>query len=214
MKRLILALAALAVSLCSEAQIVSSTSKTITSHTTAQTVVVSEGYENYDRFSVNYTSLGYGDGKTVKPTFPGVELAWDHGYNLTNKKKPIYLEVGIHAQYNGAEVLVDDYYEKNYAHAEVSIPVSATYKYTWNDLYAAPFAGLNLKSAFIDDVADHMDDQKYIQVGYQLGVNLGYKALNFQVGYKGDIMPVSGDKHYSNGELKTHAFFVGVGINL
>lgn len=212
MKKLIIALAALSASISSEAQIVRSESKTITSHTTAQTVVVTEGYENYDRLSVNYTSLNYGDEKTVEPTFPGVELAWDHGYNVANKKQPIYLEVGLHAQYNSADASVG-YDDKNFKHIEVSIPLSLTYKYSWNDLYGAPFAGINLKSAFIDDVADWMEDQKFFQVGYQVGLNVGYKALNIQVGYKGDIMPVSGDAEYSNGELKTNAFFVGLGFN-
>lgn len=213
MKKLFIAFAALSASICSEAQIVSSTSKTITSHTTAQTVVVTEGYENYDRISANYTSLTYGDGDAVEPTFPGIELAWDHGYNLANKKMPLYLEVGLHAQYNSADVQTR-YDDETFKHIEVSIPLSVTYKFSWNGVYAAPFAGINLKSAFVDDVADYMEDQKYFQVGYQLGLNIGYKALNVQIGYKGDIMPVSGDAEYSNGELKTSAFFIGLGINL
>lgn len=213
MKKLIIALVALSASLSSEAQIVKSESRIITSHTTAQTVVVTEGYENYSRLSANYTSLSYGDEDTVKPTFPGIELAWDHGYNLANKKMPLYLEVGLHAQYNSADVETR-YGDENYKHIEVSIPLSLTYKYSWNGLYAAPFAGINLKSAFIDDVADYMEDQKFFQVGYQVGLNFGYKALNVQIGYKGDIMPVCGDAEYSNGELKTSAFFVGLGINI
>lgn len=211
MKKLFIAIAALSVSLCSEAQIVSSESKTITSHTTAQTVVVTEGYENYDRLSVNYASLSYNK-DDVEPTFEGIELGWDHGYNLTGKKMPLYLEAGLHAQYNSAEVTTR-YDEETYKHIEVSIPLSLTYKVMLGDLYVAPFAGISLKSAFIDDVADYYEDQKFFQVGYQAGINVGYKALNIQVGYKADAMPVSGDAEYSNGEQKTKTAFVGLGIN-
>lgn len=214
MKKLFLALVALSASLVSEAQIVSSTSKTITSHTTAHTVVVNEGYENYNRLSVNFASLKYSAEGETSDACAGFELAWDHGYNLTKGKTlPLYLEFGIHAQYNnhGDE---DRYDDETYHHLDISIPLSITYKYNINDFYVAPFAGIHFKCPCLDDVAYDFGDEShsYFQMGYQVGGNLGYKNLNFQIGYKGDFTNLAKNEHYDI-SLKTGTFFVGLGYN-
>lgn len=218
MKRLFLALVALSATYAAEAQIVSSTSKTITSHTTAETVVVPDEptvYKNYNRFSLNYASLHYGDVELDSSTFPGFEVAWDHANNLSKGKKlPIYLEWGIHLQYNAKNISYGywGYYEEEtYRHLEIAIPFSVTYKFMLNDFYAAPFFGLHFKSACLDDLADDLESQKYFQMGYQVGANLGYKKLNFQIGYSGDFMPVC--ETWDDEGIKTGTFFVGLGVN-
>lgn len=210
MKKTVLAIMAFFVAFASEAQISSFTSKSINSHTTEEIVVVDKN-PNYNRLSLNYSSLKYYIDGDSSDSFDGVEFGWDHGYNVSKGKSlPLYLEFGIHAQYNSGDVeLMHEKTEEN-NHVEISLPLSVTYKFMYNNLYAAPFVGFNLKSAPYDDYVDDFD-QKYFQVGYQFGANFGYKALNFQIGYKRDILPIA---DYKSEDIATGSLFIGLGLNL
>lgn len=202
MKKLISALAVLLISLSANAQIVSSTSKSIKKTTTAQTVYV--GYENYSRFSASYASMKYSADGHDSDAMDGFDLGWDHGYSISNNM-PLYLEGGIHGQFN--TISFDNYNDDDtYYHVSVSVPLNLTYRLNVADsgLIVAPFAGINLKGNIVDDACD--DDLNRIQCGYQVGLNLGFKALNVQVAYKADITEIAE-------KVKTNTFLVGLGIN-
>lgn len=68
-------------------------------------------------------------------------------------------------------------------------------------------------SYYSEDDMDDMDmDGSFnrFQMGYQVGVNLGYKSLNFGIGYKASFLPI-----YSEDEVKiqTGGIVATIGYN-
>lgn len=216
MKRIIFVAVALFCWIGAKAQVGTVVSRTI--HTTTTTRVVEIDNSEYNRLSIGYASYKYklgGAHSWLKDKVenlqydasPGFVAEYIHGWNLM-KSQPLYFESGLAFQFN-----VD--YDLHFA---FDVPLDVTYRYTHaNGLYAAPFVGLNIGSNFIDGVLYEIDDdysdckEKFIQLGYNIGANFGYKRLNVGIGYRGDFTPslVSED----DGNVKTGTFYLGLGVN-
>lgn len=223
MKKIVIAAIALVCALNANAQVGTVISRTIKTTTTTREVEID--FNKYNRISIHYASYKYNlggaddilknymdyefDGEgNAKDAWPGFIAEYIHGWRLMSSQ-PLFLESGLAFQFN-----IRNGYDYNYWHFGAAIPINVTYRYTAkNGFYVAPLVGLNLSSNAYDDLLWDMDEdsEKYIQLGYNVGANLGYKRLNIGIGYRGDFMPSLTTEDYGN--IKTGTFHIGLGVN-
>lgn len=197
--------------LAANAQIVSSSSRSIK---TAETT-----YPNYNRIYVGYqpTTWNFDDGDDIDAS--GIGFGWTGGYSVS-KKMPLYLEVGLNLKYNWNSE--KEYgVEEKFSALDLSVPVSLSYKYDIpgaDGLSIAPYAGLHLTGNILGkyelggedldlfDDDDVEDTAKRIQFGYQVGVGVNYKALHLGVGYSAEFSEYTKD-------VKTGGMVLNLGFN-
>lgn len=201
MKKFFTLMAVGAVALAANAQIVSSSSRKVTTEEAE--------FANYNRVFVSYApmTLSYKGGGDE--TAGGFAVGWLGGWSVS-KTMPLYVEGGLNLKYNHYSETISEYnYDCEYSMTFLSLNVPVNISYKWSvpnvdGLSIAPYAGLHLTGNIIgkekessedgeedwsffdkDDMGD--DTAKRIQVGYQVGVGVNYKALYLGVGYSAEF---------------------------
>lgn len=164
MKKLFLMAIAAVMSLGASAQLISSNT------------VTHKASDNYNRFSVSYTSLSNID----EDAMSGISAAWTKGIAIS-KTTPLFIETGLGLNYAWKS---EDEYKINWLTA--TIPVNLVYKYEISDgIKLAPFAGIYLRGNLLgemnidDDYSQYMDDVNFFD-DYDDG---GYEASRFSFGW-------------------------------
>lgn len=171
----------------------------------------------------------------------GFKFGYLKGVNLKSNL-PLFLEVGAEFSLNTKKKCVGVEYDKDYddlrsTAVAIDIPISVAYKLGFNNgVYVEPYAGIrgrinvlgsttytgsesfdDDKLNWYDSASSQMDDEAYrrFQFGGQFGLNVGYKAVNLNIGYemysplyKSDY---SGTDSYD--KLNTRNFTIGLGVN-
>lgn len=212
-------------SVAAQAQIVSSKSSRIT--VTKEAQPKGDDYNRLYFGFANYSPNGELSRESEINNFNGFKFGYLHGISLT-KKLPLFLEVGGELQY-GTQSESDDDEKWTYNLLSLNIPLNLSYKYSFsNGLYIAPYAGIGFRCFMLGNAkytdldtdrsvsyncfsSDDMDGDtfKRFQVGGNFGVNVGYKAFNFNLGYS-IYSPVYNDYGY---KFKVNTFTVGIGFN-
>lgn len=232
MKKIITLVAVLAMTLGANAQIVSSSSRSISS----------APKEGYNRVYAQYAPTKYGDMSTT-----GFAAGYAKGISLTSSM-PLFVEAGGQVRFNSKK---EDGIKFSYL--AIDVPVNVTYRWDVPNVAGfsiAPYAGLRLtgniigqakaggeKISFFDEddmkefgfgydddddydahsratrAYDDDDEDDYdaetanrIQFGMQLGVNFNYKMLTLGVGYSLDF------NDYIKG-ASTKGLMISVGYN-
>ncbi len=164
MKKLFLMAIAAVMSLGASAQLISSNT------------VTHKASDNYNRFSVSYTSLSNID----EDAMSGISAAWTKGIAIS-KTTPLFIETGLGLNYAWKS---EDEYKINWLTA--TIPVNLVYKYEISDgIKLAPFAGIYLRGNLLgemnidDDYSQYMDDVNFFD-DYEDG---GLEASRFSFGW-------------------------------
>lgn len=138
--------------------------------------VTHKASDNYNRFSVSYTSLSNID----EDAMSGISAAWTKGIAIS-KTTPLFIETGLGLNYAWKS---EDEYKINWLTA--TIPVNLVYKYEISDgIKLAPFAGIYLRGNLLgemnidDDYSQYMDDVNFFD-DYDDG---GYEASRFSFGW-------------------------------
>lgn len=138
--------------------------------------VTHKASDNYNRFSVSYTSLSNID----EDAMSGISAAWTKGIAIS-KTTPLFIETGLGLNYAWKS---EDEYKINWLTA--TIPVNLVYKYEISDgIKLAPFAGLYLRGNLLgemnidDDYSQYMDDVNFFD-DYNDG---GLEASRFSFGW-------------------------------
>ena len=138
--------------------------------------VTHKASDNYNRFSVSYTSLSNID----EDAMSGISAAWTKGIAIS-KTTPLFIETGLGVNYAWKS---EDEYKINWLTA--TIPVNLVYKYEISDgIKLAPFAGIYLRGNLLgemnidDDYSQYMDDVNFFD-DYDDG---GYEANRFSFGW-------------------------------
>lgn len=206
MKKFILLALVTFVTFAAQAQIVGSRNSRITVTKTEKPM------GNYNRIYAGFVSSTYDPDGGSSENPQGVKLGYLYGYML-DKTLPIFLRAGIEGEYvtDNIEVI------------SLDVPFSVSYKYTKNNFYVEPYAGISLRGNIManagDDDYDFFDEDymgedntwNRFQLGGQLGLNLGYKAFNFNIGYRFYTPAYSNDKY--DASISTSTFTVGLGLN-
>lgn len=214
MKKIITLVAVLAMTLGANAQIVSSSSRSISS----------APKEGYNRVYAQYAPTKYGDMSTT-----GFAAGYAKGISLTSSM-PLFVEAGGQVRFNSKK---EDGIKFSYL--AIDVPVNVTYRWDVPSVAGfsiAPYAGLRLTGNIIgqakaggekisffdeDDMKEfgfgYDDEDDYdaetanrIQFGMQLGVNFNYKMLTLGVGYSLDF------NDYIKG-ASTKGLMISVGYN-
>lgn len=224
MKKILTLIAVCAITIATNAQIVSSSSRSITTEASI--------FSNYTRLFISYTPMSFsGDIGKLLDTAPGISLGWTGGWSIS-RTIPMYVEGGVSMKYNWGKIAEEkDYYyddksEINYL--GLIVPISISYKYSipgTEDLSFAPFAGLHLTGNLLakekvtegkegtsatynwfdkDDMDD--DTAKRVQFGWQVGLGMNYKALYLGVGYSAEFTEILDD-------VKTGGLTLSLGYN-
>ena len=164
MKKLFLMAIAAVMSLGASAQLISSNT------------VTHKASDNYNRFSVSYTSLSNID----EDAMSGISAAWTKGIAIS-KTTPLFIETGLGLNYAWKS---EDEYKINWLTA--TIPVNLVYKYEISDgIKLAPFAGIYLRGNLLgemnidDDYSQYRDDVNFFD-DYKDG---GLEASRFSFGW-------------------------------
>lgn len=171
----------------------------------------------------------------------GFKLGYLKGINIKNDH-PLFLEVGAELSLNTKEKCIGLEYDKHNddlrsTAVAIDIPISIAYKLGFsNGAYIEPYAGIrgrinvlgtttytgsesldDDKLNWYDNDSDEMGDEAYrrFQFGGQIGVNVGYKTVNLNIGYE-MYSPIakyeySGTDSYN--KVNTRNFTIGLGIN-
>lgn len=138
--------------------------------------VTHKASDNYNRFSVSYTSLSNID----EDAMSGISAAWTKGIAIS-KTTPLFIETGLGVNYAWKS---EDEYKINWLTA--TIPVNLVYKYEISDgIKLAPFAGIYLRGNLLgemnidDDYSQYRDDVNFFD-DYDDG---GYEASRFSFGW-------------------------------
>lgn len=138
--------------------------------------VTHKASDNYNRFSVSYTSLSNID----EDAMSGISAAWTKGIAIS-KTTPLFIETGLGLNYAWKS---EDEYKINWLTA--TIPVNLVYKYEISDgIKLAPFAGIYLRGNLLgemnidDDYSQYMDDVNFFD-DYEDG---GLEASRFSFGW-------------------------------
>lgn len=191
---------------------------------------------SYSRVSLGYMGVNFTekeDGSSYSDddmALKGFTFGYTRGLSVSSTL-PVFVEVGAQMNYatkNESESGVTD--RTNLL--ALSVPVSLTYKLGFsNGMYIAPYAGIHFDlgllcnekmkaksggQSYSESInfysSDDMGDEtfKRFQMGYQVGGNLGYKQINFGIGYKGSFLPI-----YKEGDYKilTGGVVVTLGYN-
>lgn len=138
--------------------------------------VTHKASDNYNRFSVSYTSLSNID----EDAMSGISAAWTKGIAIS-KTTPLFIETGLGLNYAWKS---EDEYKINWLTA--TIPVNLVYKYEISDgIKLAPFAGIYLRGNLLgemnidDDYPQYRDDVNFFD-DYKDG---GLEASRFSFGW-------------------------------
>lgn len=138
--------------------------------------VTHKASDNYNRFSVSYTSLSNID----EDAMSGISAAWTKGIAIS-KTTPLFIETGLGLNYAWKS---EDEYKINWLTA--TIPVNLVYKYEISDgIKLAPFAGIYLRGNLLgemnidDDYSQYRDDVNFFD-DYKDG---GLEASRFSFGW-------------------------------
>ena len=169
-----------------DAQIVGSKSSSITTTTVAK----NNDYSNYSRLYLGYTSpkLRYED-ESVSGN--GVTLGWATGINLTGYKLPLYLEVGVEADYSNFKEG-----KSSIDIVDIDVPINVVYKFTIpsTSISIAPLAGLNAKVVALangngENMYSNNDVVKRFMLGYNLGFDVYFSKFSVFYRFQNDFMP-------------------------
>lgn len=195
--------------------------------------------ENYSRFEFGFSKQNLTDQHGDNffeycddvDALKGFRIGWINGACVGNGY-PLFIEYGANLAFHTAKEEDDDS-KTRFNMLALNIPFNLTYKLTFNNgMYLSPYAGIHFKvnmigkekttydSDYDDDEttnyfdSDDMGGSKYtanrFQMGWQIGANLGYKKLNFNIGYDADFLPFY--KEHKN-EINTKGFIVTMGVN-
>lgn len=211
MKKILVLLAAMAMTFGANAQIVESKSKVVKYEAATPK-------SGYNRIMFNYTptfvtpsiSDVSGDGQTLQ----GGGMSYTRGISVSSKL-PMFVEVGIGAQFGTGDVFEGSAYDPYYGYStrihlglnllRVNVPVAFTYRFAFGSdkqIKISPFVGLNFGVNIVtdDDKNGHYDlfkdynydDDNYqrFQMGMLFGANFTFKRFNLQVAYTLDFMPL------------------------
>ena len=138
--------------------------------------VTHKASDNYNRFSVSYTSLSNID----EDAMSGISAAWTKGIAIS-KTTPLFIETGLGLNYAWKS---EDEYKINWLTA--TIPVNLVYKYEISDgIKLAPFAGIYLRGNllgemnFDEEYSEYIDDINFFD-DYEDG---GFEASRFSFGW-------------------------------
>lgn len=185
--------------------------------------------DGYNRAFVNYSrmKLIYDEGADNHNGFDAGVL---HGFCI-GRSLPIFFEIGLQVGYdrfNWDTEISQQLGIQNYRNlVNMAIPVNFTYRFEFdNGFYLAPYGGAKLKfnlygkesiydqlgegitiNLFEEDNGKYDTPWKRLQFGGQLGINMGWKRLNFHFGYHWD------GKICADPKYKTRGFVAGMGIN-
>lgn len=223
--------------------------------------------KGYNRISLGYMGSsykysvgGYNLGSMEEAGLPdgikGVDFGYTRGVSLS-KRLPFFLEIGGQINYgtNKLEGYEDedsyytDLYETRHHSLAVSLPISLTYKLSFqNGMYIAPYAGMHFDVGILlmdkvsgletvhygygyddysdtysyyseedmagDDGEEGMNTFNRFQLGWQVGVNIGYKRFNLGLAYKSCITPMYKEENiFLKTTIKNHGPLVTLGIN-
>lgn len=228
MKKLFTLTALLAMFISAEAQIVGSTSKQIQTTYTTTTRTVSEEYDHYNRLQWNFATTHFNpqaDLDFVSSNMYGVGMGWLKGINLTGKKIPLYLELGVSMKLGFGGNSDSEWFLWNF---EIPLNVSYRIHFGSSKVKIAPYWGIHNKvnALYIDDDGDSRFDEDYyigfkrFQIGTQLGVNFDFNHFNLGFEWGADFMPIrklegyttSGYYHYDTYKLKTSGIRLNIGV--
>lgn len=138
--------------------------------------VTHKASDNYNRFSVSYTSLSNID----EDAMSGISAAWTKGIAIS-KTTPLFIETGLGLNYAWKS---EDEYKINWLTA--TIPVNLVYKYEISDgIKLAPFAGIYLRGNLLGEMnfdekySEYIDDVNFFD-DYEDG---GLEASRFSFGW-------------------------------
>lgn len=202
MKKILLIAVALCGVLSIKAQIVGSTSKQIkTTYTTETKTIVVDDNKDYNRIFLGFASTKETDKYDGSEKMRGLNLGWTHGFNVTKRKLPLYVEAGLEGNVMGNDDVLVNF----------EIPVSLTYRYNIgkSKVKVAPYFGLNLK---VNAYSDYYEDEvNRVQVGMQLGVNFDIKHFYLGLGWDKDFSPLYSYEDYDY-KVKTRGARVRIGV--
>lgn len=216
MKKFFTLIAVCAVALAANAQIVSSSSRRITTEQME--------FPNYNRLFISYapTTFSNIDDGDESFTLSGFAIGWLGGWSVS-KTAPLYVEGGLNLKYNKdntSDSYEDGYvreYEKcTYTLLSLNVPINISYKWSISNiegLSVAPYVGFHLTgniigkekleyqyedrynsnewneeiNLFDKDDMEEDDTANRFQLGWQAGVGVNYKALYVGVGYSGEF---------------------------
>ena len=198
MKKVFLTLAICLLTVASQAQIVSSRSRSITTQ--------AADYPDYQRVHINYAPVDLGGdyGKHSDYSLSGIELGYAKGTSISNTM-PLYVEYGANLHY--AWDSIDDEDETmTLSCLNLNVPVNLVYRYNiGNGMYLAPYAGLHARvnilatEKYEDEYYDESktinlfdkDDVDYtakrLQIGAQIGVGFDINNIHVGLGYVFDM---------------------------
>lgn len=242
MKKLLLAVAAIFMTVDASAQLISS-----------NTVTHTKG-NGYSRLSVSYNSLST-DKDLMDGAMTGFSLAWTKGISVSSSM-PLFIETGLSATYAFKSETMegfsyyDEYSEVDVDHkfAALTVPVSLVYKYEFpnTSIKLAPFAGIYFRgnlygetsysgdyirgfgetsyiydgddTNWFDDNEDGGLGAKRLSFGWQVGVGLESGKLYLGVSYGSDFTNLidfgeQNDGYSYSMKSKVSTFSATLGIN-
>lgn len=226
MKRFLLFATVACIAVAAQAQIVGSKNTRVT--VTRELSPIND----YDRLYFGYADMEptdeWFDGYMGICTLKGFKAGYLHGFALT-KSFPLFLEVGGDLHYGTYSDTYYRYVKERMSILAMNVPVSVAYKFSFkNTLWVEPYAGVSLKLNLLakgkltdeeDDytIVDNYFDNDYMdgypfkrcQFGGQFGVNVGYKAFNFNLGYH-LYSPIWNEDGY---KVTFNSFTLGIGYN-
>lgn len=210
MKKIFVLLAAMAMTLGANAQIVESKSKVVQYE-------AKQPKRGYNRIMFNYSPLftsikanevkleGDGVGKTLQ----GGSISYTRGIAVS-KRLPMFVEVGIGAQFNSGDIFDGygfdgDRIKLGFTLVRANIPVAFTYRFAFGQdkqIKISPFTGFNFGINIVTSDEKHGysmalynsnyrdDNYERFQMGWLIGANFTFKRFNLQVAYTLDFMPL------------------------
>lgn len=164
----------------------------------------------------------------------GFTLGYARGISLS-KEIPVFLEVGSQINYGTHNESEE---ENEYVSIKVrtnlltlAVPVTFVGKLSFsNGIYLAPYLGIHFdvnllfndktkySYSYRGDSGSETDTDSYFeedgykrfQMGFQSGLNVGYKKFNLGVGYRGNFMPIYKEEGH---KMKTGGPVVTLGYN-
>lgn len=210
MKKIFVLLAAMAMTLGANAQIVESKSKVVKYE-------AAKPKSGYNRIMFNYSPVFTGikvnevklEGEGAGKTLQGGSLSYTRGISVS-KKLPMFVEVGLGVQFNSGDII--DGYTTDYDRLKLgltliraNIPVAFTYRFALGQskqIKISPFTGLNFginiltsddKHSYYNTLNNYNyseDNYNRFQMGWLIGANFTFKRFNLQIAYTLDFMPL------------------------
>lgn len=163
----------------------------------------------------------------------GFTLGYARGISLS-EEIPIFLEVGSQINYGTHSESEEDEDESIKVRTNLltlAVPVTFVGKLSFsNGIYLAPYLGIHFdvnllfndktkySYSYRGDSGSETETESYFeedgwkrfQMGFQSGLNVGYKKFNLGIGYRGNFMPI-----YKEGgiKIKTGGLVVALGYN-